>query len=76
MRDTRPDAAAVQREAIRRMAPADRVRAVCELSDSLRAVALDALRRRHPDESMLELVARLAGEPMVPRTRRGPVPGR
>lgn len=76
MQDTRPEAAAVQREAIRRMAPMDRLRAALQMSETLRATALEALRRRHPGESTLELVARLSGEPMVSRERRGPIAGR
>jgi hypothetical protein len=76
MHDTRPDAAARQREAIRRMPPGERLRLALAMSESLRAASLEALRRRHPGESMLELVARLSGEPMVSRVRRGPLPGR
>jgi len=75
MHDTRPDAAARHREAIRRLPPAERLRRALAMSDALRAASLAALRQRYPDESLLELVARLSGEPMVSRARRGPIPG-
>lgn len=76
MSDTRLEAAAVQRAAILRREPMQRVHDVLQLSAELREVALESLRTKHPDEPLLSLIARLTGEPMVPSTRRGPVPGR
>ncbi len=76
MRDTSAEAAAVQRAAILRRDPMQRVHDMLQLSEELREVALDALRRQYPDEPLLSLVARLTGEPMVPGCRRGPIPGR
>ncbi len=54
----------------------DRLHDALHMSEELRAVALAALRARHPDEPLLALVGRMAGEPMVPGMRRGPIPGR
>lgn len=76
MRDTRPEADAVRRAAILRRPPMQRLHDALRMSEELREVALSALRVQHPDEPLLSLVARLTGEPMVPGTRRGPVPGR
>lgn len=44
MHDTRPDAAARHREAIRRLPPAERLRRALAMSDALRAASLEALR--------------------------------
>lgn len=76
MSDTRPEAAAVLRAAVLRRAPVERMRDALRLSEELRAVALAGLRRQYPEEPLLSLVARITGEPMVPGSRRGPIPGR
>ena len=66
MRDTTPDAERVQLEAIRQMAPAERLRLAFELSESVRRVALAGLRARHPDRTDVELVEIMLGQPLVP----------
>ena len=66
MNDTKPEAAAVVRDAIRRTSPAERVRQVLELSEEMRALSLTTLRRRHPDFSTLQLVELLTGETLIP----------
>jgi hypothetical protein len=47
--DTTPEAAAVQREVFRRMAPMKRLQLACEMSDFLRGIVTDGVRSRHPD---------------------------
>lgn len=47
--DTAADAAAVQNECLRRMTPMERLRAGCRMSQRGRRLALDAIRRLHPD---------------------------
>jgi hypothetical protein len=76
MSDTRPEAEAVRRAVIMGRPPMERLHDALRMSEELREVALAALRTRHPDEPLLALVARLAGEPMVPGMRRGPISGR
>ena len=44
--DTSLDAAEVQARVFRRMAPADRVALACEMSEEVRILAADGLRRR------------------------------
>ena len=61
MRDTLPSAESVRLTAIRRMAPAERVRQAFELSEWARNLALAGLRERHPACSEGELVALLLG---------------
>ena len=55
--DTSDEALAVQLEGLRRMSPTERVNKMCKLSASLRRMAKDAIRRRHPefDESEVRL---------------------
>jgi hypothetical protein len=48
MLDTTPEAAAVQLALYRRMSPSDRVRIGHQMSLDARAIALAAIRRRHP----------------------------
>jgi hypothetical protein len=48
-RDTSVEAAAVQIEAYRRMAPADRLHAALELTELSRHLLADGVRRRHPE---------------------------
>lgn len=76
MFDTRPEADAMRRAIILRRSPLERMQEALRMSDELREVALASLRTRHPDEPVLVLVARLAGDRMDPHMRRGPVPGR
>ena len=49
--DTSPEAAAIQLECVRRMAPQERIRQVCAASRQVKRMAFDAIRRRHPDFS-------------------------
>ncbi len=55
MRDTSPEAAAVQRAIFRRMTTEQRLRLALEMSDSMRNVALAGLRSRRPELSEAEL---------------------
>jgi hypothetical protein len=65
MRDTEPGAENVRLMAIRRMAPAERVRQALELSEWARNLSLAGLRERHPDSSEFELVELLLGVRLV-----------
>lgn len=49
MRDTTPDAAAVQTAIYRRMTTDQRTRAAAEMSEAARTIALENLQRRHPE---------------------------
>ena len=75
MHDTSPDAAAVASDAIRRRPALERMRDALALSETLRALALDRLRRLHPNDSPAALVERLTGESLQPGGRNGPSPG-
>ena len=66
MRDTTAAAEAIRVAAIRRMAPAERLRQALVLSESVRTVALARLRVLHPGRSDLELVEILLGCQLVP----------
>jgi hypothetical protein len=46
--DTSHDAERLQLEMFRRMSPTERIRKVCQLSTTLRRMALTAIDRRHP----------------------------
>ncbi len=54
-RDTSTSAAAVQRARIRELAPLERLRKGCALSNRGRRMALEAIRRRHPDADATEV---------------------
>lgn len=58
MTDTSPEAAAVQLDVYRRMAPAARLRVGLELTAMSRRLLADGVRRRHPEYSTEQ--ARLA----------------
>ncbi|MCH8922311.1 MAG: hypothetical protein IIA67_04060 [Planctomycetes bacterium] len=49
--DTTAEAHAVQVAAWRKMTPQQRVALACELSDNVRQIAAEGVRRRHPDYS-------------------------
>jgi hypothetical protein len=66
MRDTTQEAGRVQTDAIRRLAPIERLTEALALSESVRALALSRLRERYPDRTDLELVELLAGAPLRP----------
>jgi hypothetical protein len=53
--DTSSSAAAVQRARIRDLAPLERLRKGCALSNRGRRMALEAIRRRHPDADATEV---------------------
>lgn len=59
--DTLQEADAVRVAAIRRERPAERLRQVLDLSESMRALSLAGLQRRYPNRSDLELVELLIG---------------
>ena len=46
--DTSPEALAVQLECLRRMTPQQRIHKTCVISRSVKKMAFDAIRRRHP----------------------------
>ncbi len=60
MRDTTTEAEQVWLAAIRGMDRAARLRQVLELSESMRALAITGLRRRHPQLTDRQLVALLS----------------
>lgn len=70
MRDTTMAAEQVRLAAVRRLAPAERLRQMFELSESARRLALSGLRARHPDRTDVELVEILLGERLVPDAHR------
>ncbi len=72
MNDTTPAAGQVQTEAIRRLAPIQRLTAALELSESVRALALSRLRALHADRTDFELVEMLLGVPLIPAGPVGP----
>ena len=66
MRDTPLVAESVRLAAVRRVAPAARVRQALELSEWARKLALAALQQRHPELDELELVELLLGAQLAP----------
>ncbi len=72
--DTSPEAQAVQLECLRRMTPQDRIRQMCAMSRQVRNMALDAIRRRHPDldesEVQLLFIELTYGKPLADDVRR------
>ena len=73
MNDTPPAIRARVRAAVRLQPPIERLRAVLELSESMRAISLTALRARFPDHSTVALVEILTGESLRAGVRDGPV---
>ena len=74
MRDTTDAAEDVRLAAVRRLTPAERLRQMFELSESMRQVALAGLRQRHPRSTDLELVERLLGHTLIPPDSRSTAP--
>ena len=72
MRDTTPATEQARLDAIRRVAPIQRLTQALELSESVRALALSRLRKLHADRSDLELVEVLVGAPLIPARPAGP----
>ena len=56
--DTSPEARAVQLNCLRNMSPNERIRRTCAMSRRVRQMAIDAIRRRHPefDEGQVQLL--------------------
>jgi hypothetical protein len=72
MPDTLLAAQRVRDEIVGRQTPAQRLSIAIQWSDEARALALEALRERFPDEPMLTLMERITGEPYAPGMRSGP----
>lgn len=53
--DTSPDAAAVVLECLRRMSPVERLEAGCRMSRRGRRLAINAIKRRHPEADETEI---------------------
>ena len=53
--DTSDEAARIQLDGLRRMTPQRRIAKTCEMSQRVRKMAFDAIRRRHPDDSSSEI---------------------
>jgi hypothetical protein len=53
--DTSPEALAVQLACLRAMTPQQRLEQTCAMSQQVRQMAFDAIRRRHPDFSDAEV---------------------
>lgn len=47
--DTSPEAEAIQLDLLRKMTPKQRIQKMCSLSQNVRQMAFEAIRRRHPD---------------------------
>lgn len=67
--DTSAEAETVQLAVLRRLGPEGRLRIAVQLSDDIRSIALEGVRRRHPglreDEVRRELVRILYGDALV-----------
>ena len=59
-------------DAIRRVAPMQRLLQALELSETIRALQLTRFRELHPDRTDLELVELLIGAPLIPARPAGP----
>ena len=53
--DTSAEALEVQLECLREMTPQQRIRAMCAMSRQVKNMAMDAIRRRHPEFSDAEV---------------------
>ena len=72
MRDTTPEARAIQRAAIRDMPPGERLHQALLASEFSRRLLLEGMRQRFPEASDLELVERALGQTLVPPSARVP----
>ncbi len=72
--DTSDEALAVQLQGLRRMSPTERVGKMCKLSASLRRMAMDAIRRRHPEyddrEGRLKFIELTYGKELAESVRK------
>ena len=53
--DTSREALEVQLECLRKMTPQQRIRQTCSMSQQIKRMAFEAIRRRHPDWSEQEI---------------------
>ena len=53
--DTSAEALEVQLECLRKMTPQQRIRSMCAMSRQVKNMAMDAIRRRHPEFSDAEV---------------------
>jgi hypothetical protein len=72
MRDTTLAVEEARLDAIRRVAPMQRLLQALELSETIRALQLTRFRELHPDRTDLELVELLIGAPLIPARPAGP----
>lgn len=72
--DTSAEAEAIQLELLRQMTPQERIAIMCSLSQSVRKMAFDAIRRRHPeygeDEVRLAFIELTYGKSLADDVRR------
>jgi hypothetical protein len=75
-RDTGPDAWVRYIDGIRRTPPEERLRRALEMSDELREITRDGIRRRHPDWTPAQVQDALEdimlGKELARRAREGP----
>jgi hypothetical protein len=73
--DTSLEAIRIQHTIYRRMPPEKRLRLACQMSDSIRAVAADGVRARHPDyterQVQLAVIRMTLGEELFRRVYPG-----
>jgi hypothetical protein len=67
MRETAPAAELVRLDAIRRIAPVQRLVRALELSESVRAIAISRLKELHAGRTELELMELLRGPSLAPQ---------
>lgn len=70
-RDTTPDAAAVQAAIYRRMSTDDKTRLAAQMSEEVRQIAFENIRRRHPEydehQAKMALFRLLLGDELFSR---------
>lgn len=70
-RDTTPEAAAVQAAIYRRMSTDDKTKLAAQMSEEVRQIALDNIRRRHPEydahQAKMALFRLLLGDDLFSR---------
>lgn len=72
--DTSAEAHAVQLDCIRKMTPQERIRQMCALSNQVKKMTFDAIRRRHPefdeDEVQVRFIELTYGKTLADDVRR------
>ena len=72
--DTSAEAEAVQLDLLRQMTPQQRIETMCTLSNNVRQMAVEAIRRRHPEysdaEVALTFIALAYRQPLADDVRR------